>query len=123
VANTLKNVELQCLTSVTELRLVKAINTLAAWKYPLSSTDIRLLVKDYLDHCSVNDTRFENNTPGPDRMSNFIRRHKFTTRLDDKYETLTSRSYCWNSFNQYFDEQEPCQKQYNYHETCTTDEP
>lgn len=50
----------------TEQRLVTTIEVLIEWKLPVDHVDVRLLVKDYLDRCGVQDARFKNNYPGDD---------------------------------------------------------
>lgn len=41
------------------------------WGFPLTSLDIRLIVKGYLDRCGRNEIRFKNNMPGVDFIEIF----------------------------------------------------
>ena len=69
------------LSNETETHLVTSINTLSHCKIPLTSIDIKLLVKDYLDRSSVHDSRFKNNVPGNDWFKSFIKQNNLTQRL------------------------------------------
>ena len=67
---------------------------------------LRLLVKDYFDHCGITDACFKNNTPGPDWMLNFIKRHKLTSRLADNVKPCRAEVGTAETLCRYFDELE-----------------
>ena len=54
------------LSNETKTHLVTSINTPSNWKIPLTSIDIKLLLKDYLDQSGVHDSLFKNNVPCDD---------------------------------------------------------
>ena len=77
------------------------------WGYPVDSLTLRLIVKDSLEKQGKQVRKFKNNTPGPDFVESFLKRHK---------EVLSSRM-CQNIkrsraavspeiINAYFDELE-----------------
>ena len=116
------------LTAEAENRLIETIDLLSTWKIPMTGIDIKLLVKDYLDHSGVQDSRFKNNCPGDDWLKSFISRHKLTQRLADnvkpaRAEVDAAKVHC------YFDELErtlagvPPENIFNYDETNVTDNP
>ena len=48
----------------SELAIVNATETTTKWKMPLTSFDIKCLVKGFLDRKAINDAIFRNNLPG-----------------------------------------------------------
>ena len=59
-------------------KIAKCIDVLADWKVPLSGLEICLLVKEYLDAKRVKHLEFKNNSPGPDWLENFSKKHNFS---------------------------------------------
>lgn len=60
-----------------EEAFVNNILLAAQWGFPLTSYDIRLTVKQYLDRKGVRENRFgNNNMPGLEWARNFLNRHK-----------------------------------------------
>ena len=116
------------LTAECEERLLITIDHLSEWKLPLDATDIKLLVKDYLDRSGVTDSRFKNNCPGNDWLKSFITRHRLTQRLADNVKPARAEINR-ESVNVYFDELEQALADvqpdniYNYDETNVTDDP
>lgn len=49
------------------------------WGFPLSSTDLRHVIKDYLDS-QGRTSRFVNNMPGPDFVTSFMQRHPILSK-------------------------------------------
>lgn len=116
------------LSPASERHLLTTINHLTDWKVPVDSMDIRLLVKDYLDRCGINDSRFKNNFPGTDWLLSFVKRHKLTRRLADNVKPARAEINI-ESVSEYFDELEqtlagiPAERIYNYDETNVVDDP
>lgn len=64
------------LSADTEKYIVQNLNTCAEWGYPLTTLDLRYVVKMYLDTLGIQHRRFKNNLPGPDFVDSFLKRHK-----------------------------------------------
>ena len=58
-----------------ESLLVDKLLILAEWGYPLTTLDLRLVVKDYLDKKGVDVCRFKDNMPGVEWGNSFLKRH------------------------------------------------
>lgn len=118
------------LTEVEERHIVDVLLASAEYGSPLTSFELRLIVKRYLDKSGRIISKFRNNTPGPDWGLNFLDRHK---------ERLTQRS-CQNikgvraeksevEINAYFNRLEeslqgvPEENVLNYDETNLSDDP
>lgn len=64
------------LNSDEERRLIESISMAGEWGFPLTSLDIRLIVKGSLDRCGRrNEIRFKNNMPGVDFIESFLKRN------------------------------------------------
>lgn len=63
------------LNSDEERRLIECISMAGEWGFPLTSLDIRLIVKGYLDRCGRNEIRFKINMPGVDFIESFLKRN------------------------------------------------
>lgn len=118
------------LTKETEDYIVLNLNTCAEWGYPLDITDLRLLVKSYLDMLGIQHKRFKNNLPGRDFVFNFLERHKST--ISERLCQNIKRARAATSptiINKYFSELEkslenvPLGNIVNYDETNLSDDP
>lgn len=65
------------LNSAEERRLIECISMAGEWVFPLTSLDIRLIVKGYLDRCGQNKIRFKNNMPGIDFIEKFSQKKQY----------------------------------------------
>lgn len=116
------------LTSTCENALVVMINQLSEWRMPVNYMEIRLLVKNYLDGRNVVDMVFNNNFPGTDWASMFVKRHKLTLRIADQVKPCRV-DITEDAVNNYFNHLEnslegvPPSQVYNYDETNMTDDP
>jgi len=112
-----------------ETFLATIIITLAQWMVPITSAEIRLLVKDYLDKKLPAQTKlFKDNLPGKDWMEGFIKRHNLTKRVATKVKRARaelSPAVIVPYFEHLAEEIKdvpPCNI-FNYDETKLTDDP
>ena len=56
--------------------MAQRIATCASWGFPLDNTDVRYLVKGYLDKRGLTFSRFANNTPSRDWVDSFVKRNE-----------------------------------------------
>ena len=116
------------LPNACERSLLRSIDLLAEWKVPMTGLDIRLSVKEYLDHSGVNNFRFKQNCPGVDWLRGFIARHKLSKRLADNVKPARAE-ITREAVITYFDNLEASlagvepNNLVNYDETNVTDEP
>lgn len=118
------------LSKETEEEFIKYINICADWGYPLEAYDLRVLVKVYLDKLGVNEKRFNNNMPGPDFVSSFMKRHKdaISQRLSQNIKRNRA-AVSPEIIKKYFEELEislsgvPMCNIINYDETNLSDDP
>jgi len=98
------------------------------WGFPLSTTDVRHIIKDYLDR-QGRTTRFVNNLPGPDFILSFLNRHPV---LSNRRANLIKRSRAAvtheivQDFFKHFAkaaEGVPAENMFNYDETYLQDNP
>lgn len=97
---------------------------------PLTSLDIRLIVKGYLDRCGRNEIRFKNNMPGVDFIDSFLKRNSkdLSKRLGQNIKRSRA-AISKDIVNNYFNELEETLKDVdpsmivNYDETNMTDDP
>ena len=59
-----------------EQLFVDRLKICGEWGYPIDTTTLRLLVKDFLDRRGKEVKRFKDNLPGRDFVESFIKRHK-----------------------------------------------
>ena len=59
-----------------ENRLVNVIQTLSAWRQPVDTFELRLLVKSMLDKAGSRVNKFKENMPGNDWARLFLKRHQ-----------------------------------------------
>lgn len=117
-------------TSEEEKKMVDNIQLASVWGFPLTSIDVRYLIKSYLDSSGRQVSKFKKNLPGREFMRKFIERHK----------DILSQRWCENIkrarasvnrevINKYFDELEVSLQgvepnaMVNYDETNITDDP
>ncbi|CAB3224853.1 unnamed protein product [Arctia plantaginis] len=118
------------LSKETEEEFIKYINICADWGYFLEAYDLRVLVKVYLDELGVNEKRFNNNMPGPDFVSSFMKRHKdaISQRLSQNIKRNRA-AVSPEIIKKYFEELEislsgvPMCNIINYDETNLSDDP
>jgi hypothetical protein len=61
-------------TEAEEITIAKNIATLGDWGFPVNTTDVRLMVKHYLEVRGRRVSKFKSNLPGTDWMSCFLKR-------------------------------------------------
>lgn len=59
-----------------EQHLTEGVLASAEWGFPLSTFDLRMIAKSYLDKKGVMKENLKNNLPGTDWARNFLKRHK-----------------------------------------------
>jgi hypothetical protein len=116
------------LTPEEEKIIAERLVILGEWGFPLNTNDLKHLVKAYLDSAG-RTTRLENNMPGKDFVSLFLKRHP---ELTIRTANLIKRSRAMLSaeiINDFFDRYEvsaggiPAANVYNYDETNLRDNP
>lgn len=63
------------LSAGEEQQLVECVTLAGDWGFPLSTFDIRLIVKGFLDRSGRTEKRLTNNMPGNDFVVSFLKRH------------------------------------------------
>lgn len=117
----------QCLSKQEEAKIMDAVNKLTEWKIPLNSTDVRFLVKSFLDR-QGRVTALKNNMPGLDWIAGFKKRHNLTMRLAQNIKPGRAE-ISPDAVKQYFTRLEKTlegvepHNLYNYDETNVTDDP
>ena len=113
-----------------EKMLVHGILRAAHWGYPLDSTDIRGIVKGYLDRAGRKEKRFTNNLPGYEWTSSFLKRHAdiLSVRLSENIKRARAEVNI-NCVKEFFEnlreslEGIPPENVINYDETNFSDDP
>lgn len=59
-----------------EKLIVENLITCSSWDYPLTTFDLRSIVKSYLDSKGTNIKKFKNNVPGIEFVMCFLRYHR-----------------------------------------------
>ncbi|KAG5883718.1 hypothetical protein JTB14_005108 [Gonioctena quinquepunctata] len=77
--------------SEEEKKMVDNIQLASIWGFPLTSVDVRYLIKTYLDNSGRQVSKFKNNLPGREFLRNFIKRHKQTLALPYSKKITLSR--------------------------------
>ena len=115
------------LTEAFETAVVQVLDQLGDWKVPLSSMELRNLIKNYLDISQVN-SKFRDNMPGRDWARGFITRHGLRNRYPSALKSGRAK-ISRESLAEYFEHLreslagvDPSQV-YNYDETNFTDDP
>lgn len=109
--------------------IIKAITTAAEWGYPMTKTEIREMVKKYLDRKGTVENRFKENLPGYEWVNSFLKRNKeLTTRLSQNIKRYRS-DVAAEDLHEYFDNLQQSldgiepENLLNYDETNLTDDP
>lgn len=113
-----------------EISILKAAATCADWGFPLTTFDLRMFAKAYLDREGKTVARFSNNTPGVDWALSVLKRHK--NGYGQRLATNIKRSRAAvgpESLNKYFDNLQrevfniPPSNIFNYDESNLSDDP
>lgn len=118
------------LSELDEKKLVDGIITLSEWGFPITRSDIRLLIKSFLDRKGVKIDQFKDNYPGIDWFYNFMKRHNriLTERLAQNIKRAQA-GITKDTVKDYFEnlkkiiEMVPASHIINYDETNLTDDP
>ena len=116
------------LSKSEELKIKHTIDSLTSWREPMSKTDIKLLVKVYLDKKGMLIESFKENYPGDDWMALFIKRHGLTQRFAQNVKPSRTKVNA-DVINNFFDNWEieaknvPKENICNFDETNVTNQP
>lgn len=117
-------------TYVEEVAILKAAATCADWGFPLTSFDLRMFAKTYLDQHGRYEAKFKNNIPGIDWAMSVLKRHN--NAYGQRVATNIKRARAAvgrESINAYFDNLEkvienvPPSNIFNYDESNLSDDP
>ena len=116
------------LTQIEKQNLLHVIDVLTQWRHPLDGTDIKLLVKNYLEKKGVQLKTFKDNYSGDGWVSVFIKRHNLTQHMAENVTPARAevdREVIDNFFDNYKLEVEdvPSENICNYDETNVTNIP
>lgn len=125
------NVGRPCVISSVDEQIVRDGIVLASqWGFPLTTLDLRLIIKAYLDKRGVNETRFKNNMPGIEWVRGFLHRHQdvLSQRLCQNIKRArahVNHKVIHNYFKELEDSLERVSPEaiLNYDETNMTDDP
>lgn len=114
---------------VEEQTILKTLSEVSKWGYPLSPTDVKLLVKGYLDQRGRIEPRFKNNLPGDEFIRSFMKRNSVALRSAGNIKRGRA-SVTNEDIQNYFDNLKdaindlPASAIFNYDETINiTDDP
>lgn len=118
------------LSTAEEQNIVVAILTASDWGYPFEPEDVKLIVKSYLDRSGKQIRQFQNNKPGDDWVSLFMKRHKneIKKRLCENIKRARA-AVTRETIEVFFDniqkelDSVPPSNLINYDETCFIDDP
>ena len=110
--------------------LVEGILRAAHWGFPLTSVDVRYIVKGYLDRSGKREKRFRNNLPGVEWATSFLKRHSriLSVRLSENIKRARAE-VTKTTVQEYFDtvlptvDGVPSSNILNYDETNFNDDP
>ena len=111
-----------------ETKLVGILDELARWKVPVTSLDVRLIVKHALEEDGIRHKRFRENLPGPDWLRGFRKRHKLSLRTPDSVK-VKRFTVSKEELEEYYANLKktldgvPPENIYNYDETSLNDDP
>lgn len=117
------------LSEVQELRIKETLQICARWGFPLRSTDIRLIVQQYLNKLGVREKRFKDNMPGMDWFKSFMGRHKELTQKLAENTKRVRGALSYEVIQEYFENLRqtladvPLQNIINFDETNFVDDP
>lgn len=113
-----------------EQMFVDRLKICGEWGYPIDTTTLRFLVKDFLDRRGKEVKRFKDNLPGRDFVESFLKRHKDQLAVRMCQNIKRSRAGVTpETINNYFDEltnelkDVPLSNIVNYDETNLSDDP
>ncbi|XP_074033108.1 uncharacterized protein [Leptinotarsa decemlineata] len=116
-------------TKVEEEALTTHICTLSAYGFPLDKTDLRNVVKNYLDREGRTEEKFANNLPGKDWVKTFLNRNPILTQRFASNIKRSRAEVNETVITAYFDhlkneiEHVPADCIWNYDETNLSDDP
>lgn len=118
------------LTSVEETDLTKKLLIAGEWGFPMTTWDVRSIIKNYLDRQGRTIRTFKNNMPGQDWVKSFLARNgqALTVRLAENIKRCRAE-VSPQIINNYFDHLEisingiQSQSIINYDETNLSDDP
>ena len=116
------------LTAEEEDIIAERLIILGEWGFPLNVSDLKHLIKAYLDGCG-RTTRLVNNMPGKDFISGFLKRHRELTIRTANLIKPSRAMLSADIVNEFFDLYEvaaagvPPANVYNYDETNLRDNP
>lgn len=105
------------------------IVNLADFGFPVTSLDLRFVIKAYLDKKGVTVRQFKNNIPGPDWVKSFLKRHHTLTMRTSSNIKKVRAALDSDQVNKYFDNLELTLTDvdpsniWNYDETNLRDDP
>lgn len=111
-----------------EQEIANTLQVAADWGFPLSSLDLRILIKNYLDSKGIQEKRFRSNTPGVDFVKSFARRNNLVFRVAGNIKVARAKVSVQN-VQAYLRnvrpliENVPASNIFNYDETNITDDP
>ncbi|XP_021711614.1 jerky protein homolog-like [Aedes aegypti] len=117
------------LTAGEEKRLVDGLLLAAEWGMPFDRTEVRTVVKRFLDKQGRKETRFKDNLPGIDWCISFLNRHKEPKTRCCENIKRSRAAVSKEQIGNYFDNLEVTLKDVspdaiiNYDETNLTDDP
>lgn len=117
-------------THAEEVAILRTAATCADWGFPLTTFDLRMFAKSYLDQKGRNVNKFRNNLPGIDWALSVLKRHKngYGQRLATNIKRARA-AVDRDSINKYFDNLEPevadipPSNIFNYDESNLSDDP
>lgn len=120
----------KALSDEEEKTLIDGIVLAGNWGFPLTTYDIKLIVKNYLDRKGAREKKFKNNTPGRRWIERFLKEHKDSITKRHCENIKRSRSEVSEQIiKEYFSELEKSMEGVlpshviNYDETNFTDDP
>ncbi|KAJ8967954.1 hypothetical protein NQ317_003544 [Molorchus minor] len=88
-----------------EQRIKNTFEICAEWGFPLRSTDIRIIMQNYLNKLGKTETRFKENLPGIDWFKSFMKRHpQLTIKLAENTKRVRAGLKCTPSTVVNYDE-------------------
>lgn len=117
------------LSEKDEAMLVEGLVTCAEWGFPLRATDMRIVVKSFLNRSGKTVKRFKSNLPGIDWVKSFLNRNKSLTKRFGENIKRVRAGVSKPILTKYFDNLEvvlqdvPASNIFNYDETNFSDDP
>ena len=112
-----------------EAHIAKRFDLLCEWGFPVTSDDLKYIVKSFLDSSRIQScSRFKDNIPGNKWIKNFLRRNGLSRRNVSNIARRRA-SVDQTVISDYFDELKrtledvPAENVVNYDETALVDDP